>query len=376
MPLPSIILGRLPGILLFVLGCLASVSIRAQVLTDLAGRQVEVPATVQRIVLGEGRLLPVLGILEGERLLERLVGMPADLALVDPGTHQQYVQAFPALQQLPRIGQGSADTFSLEQVLSLAPDLAIFSLSGHGPGSHQQRLTEQLQRAGVAVLFVDFREQPLRNTPLSIELLGKALGREERAAAFNRAHAEALAQVHDALPAGPGPLVFLHSRAGLGDGCCESMARGMLAGLLQAAGGRSLASEHLPGHAGVLSLELLLSQPVEHYIASAVGSAQSLAEGAPYIALGPGVSEQPARESLQRLLGQGGLRHLPAITGGNAHAIWHGFYNSPFNVVAVQVFARWLYPERFADLQPRATLERLYADFQPIALQGAYWVDL
>ncbi|OEC35566.1 iron complex transport system substrate-binding protein [Pseudomonas cuatrocienegasensis] len=363
-------------IMAVVLGLAVLTPLQAQVLTDLAGRQVQVPERVERIVLGEGRLLPVLAVLEGEQLLQRLVGMPADLALVDPGSARQYQQAFPALAAVPRIGQGSADSFSLEQVLTLRPDLAIFSLSGHGPGSTQGRMVEQLQRAGVAVLFVDFREQPLLNTPRSMTLLGRALGRQARAEAFNSAHAEALAAVRQRLPQGAGPRVFLHSRAGLGDGCCESMARGMLADLLVEAGGENIARALLPGHAGTLSLELLLSQPPQLYIASAVGSADSLAEGAPYIALGPGVAGEPARASLARLLSRGGLQHLAAVREGRAHAIWHGFYNSPFNVVAVQVFAKWLHPEAFADLDPQQTLAAFYAEFQPVALDGQYWISL
>lgn len=359
-----------------LLGLAVLAPVQAKMLTDLAGREVEVPETVGRIVLGEGRLLPVLAILEGEHLLECLVGMPADLALVDPGSARQYQQVFPELASVPRIGQGAADTFSLEQVLTLRPDLAIFSLSGHGPGSTQGRLIEQLQRAGVAVLFVDFREQPLVNTPRSMTLLGHALGREARAEAFNVAHAEALAAVRERLPQGATPKVFLHSRAGLGDGCCESMARGMFADLLAEAGGDNIARERLPGHAGTLSLELLLSQPPQLYIASAVGSADSLAVGASYIALGPGVEAEPARVSLQRLVSRGGLQHLSAIREGRAHAIWHGFYNSPFNVVAVQVFGKWLHPEAFADLDPQRTLERFYRDFQPVALDGQYWISL
>lgn len=363
-------------IVVVALGLAMLAPVQAQVLTDLAGREVEVPAQVERIVLGEGRLLPVLAVLEGEQLLSRLVGMPADLALVDPGSARQYQEVFPALADVPRIGQGAADSFSLEQVLTLQPDLAIFSLSGHGPGSMQGRLIEQLQRAGVAVLFVDFREQPLANTPRSMTLLGRALGREARAEAFNTAHAQALAAVREHLPQGPGPRVFLHSRAGLGDGCCESMARGMFADLLVEAGGDNVARERIPGHAGVLSLELLLSEPPDLYIASAVGSADSLAAGASYIALGPGVEAQPARSSLQRLVGRGGLQHLQAVRERQVHAIWHGFYNSPFNVVAVQVFAKWLHPQAFADLEPRRTLEDFYREFQPVALDGHYWISL
>lgn len=368
------LMGR--AIVAVLLGLALLAPVQAQVLIDLAGREVQVPERVERIVLGEGRLLPVLAILEGEQLLERLVGMPADLALVDPGSARQYQQAFPELAKVPRIGQGAADTFSLEQVLTLRPDLAIFSLSGHGPDSTQGRLIEQLQRAGVAVLFVDFREQPLLNTPRSMALLGQALGREARAAAFNAAHAEALATVRERLPQGAAPKVFLHSRAGLGEGCCESMARGMFADLLAEAGGDNIARERLPGHAGTLSLELLLSQPPELYIASAVGSADSLAEDAPYIALGPGVTADAAQASLRHLLGRGVLQHLGAVREGRAHAIWHGFYNSPFNVVAVQVFAKWLYPEAFVDLDPQRTLEHFYREFQPVTLDGQYWISL
>jgi len=90
--------GVMSGVLLILLALQSTLANAGQVLTDIAGRQVEVPAQVQRIVLGEGRLLPVLGILEGQQVLDRLVGMPADLALIDPGTDRQYREAFPALQ--------------------------------------------------------------------------------------------------------------------------------------------------------------------------------------------------------------------------------------------------------------------------------------
>ena len=110
--------------------------------------------------------------------------------------------------------------------------------------------------------------------------------------------------------------------------------------------------------------------------AEARDRADSLAEGASYIALGPGVAADAAQASLKRLLGRGGLQHLSAVREGRAHAIWHGFYNSPFNVVAVQVFAKWLHPEAFADLDPQRTLERFYGEFQPVALDGQYWISL
>ncbi|MEH6493928.1 ABC transporter substrate-binding protein, partial [Halopseudomonas sp.] len=227
-----------PGRFLAGLIALWGLTLPALALEDLAGRALTPPAKVERIVLGEGRLLPVLAVLEGDAVLERLVGMPRDLPLVAPGTYAAYIERYPALAEVPPIGQGAADTFSLEQVLALQPDLAVFSLHGHGPGSDNPRLVEQLERAGVTVVFVDFREQPLRNTPRSVELLGELLGRQDRAQAFAADYRQALAAVTGRLPTTDNkPSVFLHSRAGLADSCCETMARGMLATLLAAAGG-------------------------------------------------------------------------------------------------------------------------------------------
>ena len=366
-----------PGQYLVGLIALWGLALPAQALEDLAGRELTPPMKVERIVLGEGRLLPVLALLEGDGVMRRLVGMPRDLPLVAPGTYAEYVRRYPELAKVPPIGQGAADTFSLEQVLALEPDLAVFSLHGHGPGADNPRLIEQMERAGITVVFVDFREQPLRNTPLSIELLGELLGQQQRAQGFAADYRSQLAEVSKRLPSkSQQPRVFLHSRAGLTDSCCETMARGMLANLLQEAGGRNIAEDKLPGAAGMLSIELLVTEPSEHYIASAVGSSTSVREGARYVALGPGVAAEDARASLQKLVREPGMQHISAIADGQVHALWHDFYNSPFNVVAVQVMAKWLYPNEFADLQPEKTLQLLHSRYQPVPLPGTYWLTL
>ncbi|MEH6492038.1 MAG: iron ABC transporter substrate-binding protein, partial [Halopseudomonas sp.] len=141
-------------------------------------------------------------------------------------------------------------------------------------------------------------------------------------------------------------------------------------------GGSNIASDRLPGAAGMLSIELLITEPSQHYIASAVGSSATVREGARYVALGPGVAAAEARASLQRLVSEPGMQHINAIANGQTHALWHDFYNSPFNVVAVQVMAKWLYPEQFADLQPEQTLQRLQSRYQPVPLAGVYWITL
>ncbi|MBO6838753.1 MAG: Fe3+-hydroxamate ABC transporter substrate-binding protein, partial [Alphaproteobacteria bacterium] len=73
----SRILGAAGAAAIFI----AAVSAQAKDLvtvTDLAGRTVEVAVPVQRIVLGEGRFLPSLGILDREDPTARIVGMMGD----------------------------------------------------------------------------------------------------------------------------------------------------------------------------------------------------------------------------------------------------------------------------------------------------------
>lgn len=360
---------------------LAGAALAGVQVTDLAGRTLEVPEQVRRIVLGESRYLPALAILEGDRVTARLVAMLPDFELTDPGGYRQYLERFPELARIPRVGHASADSFSVETVIALAPDLAIFSLEGHGPAAHNRALIERLERAGVTVVFVDFRQQPLENTPRSMALLGQVLGRSDRAEAFNSFYRQALAEVTGVvaeLPDDQRPRVFLHSRVGRHDSCCETMADGMMGHFIEAAGGRNLARERLPGVSGTINLEYLLSAPPDRYVATAIGSVdhRESSQQQPYVVMGAGISETAARESLARAVQRPGLAALPAIRQQRVFALWHHFYNTPLNVVAVQALAKWLHPERLAHLDPRDTLATLYRRFQPVALEGTYWVAL
>lgn len=349
----------------------------APALTDLAGRHVTPPERVERILLGEGRFIPALAILEREAPLARVVGMQGEFEHLDPAGYAQYRQRFPAIDRIPRVGRLSPSSFSVERALALAPDLALFGLEGHGPSPEDRELITRLERAGVTVVFIDFRREPLENTPRSIALMGTVLGREREATEFLEVYRAELGRVRERLAGvAEQPTVFIESRVGLSKDCCETMAEGMMGRYVERAGGRNIAQGLIPGAHGRLSLEYLLASRPEVYIGTAIGSAGDRVQDDGRIVLGAGVSPVLARASLARALSRPGIAELQAVRAGRAYAIWHHFYNSPFNVVAVQVFAKWLHPQRFADLDPRDTLQRLYARFQPVPLNGTYWVEL
>lgn len=351
----------------------------AQVITDLAGRQVDLPDKINRIILGESRYIPALGILQPGDPLRQIVGMLPDFKLADPAGYQQYQQQFPQIDAIPLIGRSARDSFSVEQAIALDADVAIFGLEGHGPTSKDSRLIEQLKQAGVAVVFVDFRQEPIKNTPTSITLLGQVLGQTERASAFNQFYQQqldAIEQRLQTLPSDQRTKVFLHSRVGLGSTCCETMVNGMMGHFIDEVAAENIAAEYVPGTAGIINREYLLINQPDVYIATAIGSANTLTDSPQFIALGAGVSPEAAQKSFKHNLSAPWLAQLAAVKHKRAYAIWHHFYNSPLNIAALQAFAKWLYPKAFADLDPDATLAELYRRFQPIELNGTYWVGI
>lgn len=365
-------------LLLLVVTCLAPCAAKAGEVTDLAGRSVTILAKVERIILGEGRYIPALAILDRSNPIERVVGMMGDYQQLDPASYEKFRALFPKIDRITRIGRSSAESFSLEQAIALNPQVAVLGLDGHGPGSGATEVVNALESAGIAIVFVDFRQDPLVNTPKSIELLGRVLGREKEAAEFLDIWTREIEKVTSRLSAQkPAPVkTFVESRVGLSSGCCETMVRGMMADFVSRAGGENLAAGIVPGHAGTVSLEFLLTNQPDLYIGTAIGGTASDSANAQYIALGASVSRDTAHASLVRAVARSGIRDLDAVKNGRAFALWHHFYNSPFNVAAVQAIAKWQHPELFADLDPDALLRELFHRFQPFEQDGVYWVSL
>ena len=92
----------------------------AKDVTDVLGRTVHVPDHVQRVVLGEGRLMSAFALLDRDKPFARIVGWQNDLRKLDPNTYNAYVAKFPEVKDIPLIGQASEQSVSAEQILTLA----------------------------------------------------------------------------------------------------------------------------------------------------------------------------------------------------------------------------------------------------------------
>ncbi|UFN49801.1 ABC transporter substrate-binding protein [Roseomonas sp. OT10] len=340
---------------------------------DVVGREVTLPAPARRLLLGEGRFIQLLALLERQDPAGLVAAWMGEFQRTDPQGHAQFVARFPAAARIPVVGASAAETFSIERALDARPDLAILGLDGHGPGKAAEAVA-QLERAGVPVVFIDFRQEPLENSARSIGLVGRLIGREAQAREYLDFVQGRMDRIRAALAAAnpAQPAVLMEMRAGGGRECCGSPGRGNLGEFIAFAGGRNIGADIIPGALGQLNTEYVVAQQPAVYVAT--GGTGGGADGAPK--LGAGVTEAEARAALRGTVARTGIAGLPAVREGRAHGLWHSFYNSPLNILALEAMARWFHPQIFADLDPGATLAAINARFLAVPLDGTYWVSL
>lgn len=349
----------------------------AKTVTDLAGRTVEVPDNVERVILGEGRLMYVLATLDREDPFARVVGWADDLRTTDFVAYEQYREKFPELTGIAITGNPTSGEFSAEKAIALKPDV-VFMTERNAQMTAGGGLLDQFAAAGVPVVFVDFRDNIAGATVPSVKLMGDVLGREVEAAEVIAFYEGEMAKVRDRLAGvADRPTVFIERTAGLRDvECCRSFGANNMGWLIETAGGKNIASGLIPGATGTINPEQMVASSPEVYIAS--GSDWSkLDPEMKAVLLGNGADVAAAKAKLRAL-----VESRPVVAGTSAvknnrvNAIWHQFYTSPYHFAAVQAMARWFHPELFADLDPDANFRAFHEKFLPIAYKGGYWVSL
>ncbi len=90
-------------------------------------------------------------------------------------------------------------------------------------------LLKKLAAAGIKVIAVDFRENPIKNTVRSVESVAKAVGREAQGQAFAHYYLDHVAELQKKLAQYPNlkpKKVFIERAAGYSDSCCRTFANG------------------------------------------------------------------------------------------------------------------------------------------------------
>ena len=350
---------------------------QAFTVTDVAGREVSFDGPVQRAILGEGRMLYSLATIETENPFAHVVGWRNDLWTTDQKSFDAYVAKFPEAKDLPFLGNLTDGTLQTETVVTLNPDVLILPI-GNKTAADEIKLEDTLASIGVKIVYVDFREHIIDNTVPSLHILGQLFGKEERAdevAEFWQSKMDAIAKViADNKPERPD--VFMYRAAGLVE-CCGTFGPDNFCLMVELAGGHNLGSDFLPGYTGSINAEqVIASNPDVIVVTGSDWTNSPDAKG--FVSVGPGTADGAAasRDVLASLVEAPAFTGSTAVAEGNVHAIWHQFYTSPYQFVAIGEMAKWFHPELFADVDSDATFKEFYDRFLPIPYEPGAWLSL
>lgn len=344
--------------------------------TDITGRQVEVHVPVEHVILGEGRQIYFVAALDKDEPFKRVVGWRDDLAKADPETYAAYLAMYPEIAKLPAFGGMKDGTFDIEQAVALKPDVMLMNIDAKA-ATEEAGYIEKLEKVGIPLVYVDFREKPMENTEPSMRLIGKLFGKEEKAEEFIKFRADNIARVTDVLAkADPKkPLVFMERAGGYSDDCCMSFGNENFGRMVEFAGGVNMAKDIIPGTFGTVNPEQIIASNPDQVIITG-GNWEGYVPGGDWVGVGYGADEKEALRKLENLTKRPAFTDVKAVKEGNVHAIWHQFYNNPYQFVAIQQIAKWLHPDLFKDLDPDATFKELHERFLPLPYKSGYFVSL
>ena len=367
---------RVAALLLAALPLMLSAETKTVTVTDIASRQVDVKVPVQRVILGEGRQIYLVAVLDTDNPFKRVVGWREDLSQADPDNYSIYLEKFPQMAEIPTFGGFKDGSFDVEQAVALAPDVVIMNIESK-QATEDARYIQKLAAAGIPVVYVDFRERPFTNTGPSMRLFGTLFGEEERAEGFSAWRDAEIRRVTDVIAkaAPERPAVFIDRAGGYSDDCCMSFGDDNFGKFVEMAGGENIAKDIIPGTFGTLNPEQIIASNPDHIIVTG-GSWEAYVPGGNWVGVGPGQDTAEALRKLEALTERPAMTGVKAVETGQMHAIWHQFYNSPYQFVAIQQMAKWLHPDLFGDLDPEATFRELHDRFLPIRYRPGHWVSL
>ncbi len=349
-------------LLTFASGASAAITV-----TDMKGRQVSLPKPAQRLVIDDGRMIIALGFLTDDPV-SMIAAWPHDVDRFGRELYADYQKRFPQIDTLPK-STSNAQDMAVEQVLAGHPDAVVLSVFSH-PADEQLK---QLDKAGIPVIFVDFVTSPLKNTDISLQILGAITGREQQAqrvVELRQQHRALIAQRVQDVAVSDKPSVFLEPHASTQEACCNSPGGAGIGTFIDFAGARNIGDILKGKPSGQLSPEYILASKPDVYIAT--GGEYMKSRGG--LLVGPRFDAQTTSLSLQQLLERPGFSALPAAQYHAVHGFSQQLFNSPLDILALELIARWSHPKLFADLDVEATRRSLNA-LSAVPLDGLYWTE-
>lgn len=346
--------------------------------SDVGGRTVALGKNPRKVILGEGRMIYTLALLDQDDPFQRDVGWRDDMIKFDPDAIHKYLAVFPSAVSLPNFGGPYSGEWNLEAAIVLGTEPVVMNL-GNLQRVQESCIIEKPEEAGVATVFVDFRQDPTQNAVPSIQLLGRIFGKRDEADSFTDFYQRQMKEIStrvSAIPADERPIVFIENPARYNaNRCRRTYGAANLGRLVDLAGGRNRGSPKFSGFSTSASLEAnFVDDPGVVIGTGANGSEANPATKA--VLFGYEATEGLVQKRLRGLAPREGGSELSTVKTGRFPSVYHQFYDSPHDSVAMQTIAKCLHPESFEDVNPEATMRELHDAFLPIDYSGVSWGTL
>ncbi|MDU5708629.1 MAG: ABC transporter substrate-binding protein [Veillonella sp.] len=346
-------------------------------ITDVTGRTVTLKKPAERVVLqwsGAGGPFFTISALMGKDTPKVIAGMDTSLQDYRADMWKHFTTEMPELAKIPVVGTIGDKTFNAEQVVALNPDVIFIPVDLKD--QYESDAKAKMDAAGIQTIYIDYHAEKLESHQKSIEAIGKALGKEERAAEISKFYTDRVTRVLDRVSKinKPKPTVYLEVGMNGPEEFGNSFSGNYSWGALATMAGADVITKDAIKKSSPINPEFVLEKNPD--IIMIMGSYWPKKPTS--MRLGFEATEDSSQALLKAFTTERqGWSELKAVENKQVYSAHHGLPREVFDAAVFEYLAKTFYPEEFADVDPEATLKEFYYDkFLPFSYSGIWFMHM
>ena len=345
-------------------------------ITDVTGRTVTLKKPAERVVLqwsGAGGPFITISALMGKDTPKVIAGMDTSLQKYRADMWNHFTAEMPELAKIPEVGTVGDKNFNVEQVVALQPDVIFIPVDLKN--QYESDAKQKLDEAGVQTIYIDYHAENLEKHQKSIEAIGKALGKDERAAEISKFYTDHVTKVLDRVKTinKAKPTVYLEVGMKGPEEFGNSFSGNYSWGALATLCGADVITKDVVKRTAPINPEFVLEKNPD--IIMIMGSYWP--KNPTSMRLGFEANEAQSQELLKAFTTERqGWSDLKAVENKDVYSIHHGLPREVYDAAVFEYLAKTFYPEEFKEVDPEATLKEFYDKFLPYSYSGIWFMHL
>lgn len=345
-------------------------------ITDVTGRTVTLKKPAERVVLqwsGAGGPFFTISALMGKDTPKVIAGMDTSLQDYRADMWKHFTTEMPELAKIPVVGTIGDKTFNAEQVVALNPDVIFIPVDLKD--QYESDAKAKMDAAGIQTIYIDYHAEKLESHQKSIEAIGKALGKEERAAEISKFYTDRVTRVLDRVSKinKPKPTVYIEVGINGPEEFGNSFSGNYSWGALATMAGADVITKDAVKKSSPINPEFVLEKNPD--IIMIMGSYWPKKPSS--MRLGFEATEASSQELLKAFTTERqGWSELKAVENKQVYSAHHGLPREVFDAAVFEYLAKTFYPEEFKDVDPEATLKEFYDKFLPFSYSGIWFMHM